>query len=388
MPQSASMLIVGASARAAAMSAARAGLSPITADLFADVDLRRLCAASRVDDYPAGFLKVIKATACDGWIYTGALENHPELIQQLASIQPLWGNGAAISRAVRDPVALAETLKSSGLDSPAVEATDLNLPRDGSWLRKPRRSAGGAGIEPVTAAKEPHSARDVYFQQRIAGELRAAVFVSANGSAALLGVTRQLIGEPWTGASGFRYCGSIGPLTVSSAERAIWQQIGKCLARAFRLVGLWGVDAIVADDRVWPVEVNPRYTASVEVLERALGLRALLHHYQACTTGDLPVPIDQKPRACVGKAILYAPCAIRVEGDLAAWLATVDQSQQQQPWPDLADIPQSGSQIAAGWPIATLLTEASSSAGCETILQRRAAELFDAARMSHRASQT
>ena len=56
--------------------------------------------------------------------------------------------------------------------------------------------------------------------------------------------------------------------------RAVLDKLGTVLAQAFRLVGLFGVDGVLDAERFWPVEVNPRYTASVEVLEGATGLPA------------------------------------------------------------------------------------------------------------------
>src|SRR5207249_9264748 len=88
-----------------------------------------------------------------------------------------------------------------------------------------------------------------------------------NPFAAFLEVTRQLVGEPWLHAAPFHYCGSIGPLPLSeSLWRKFWR-IGTVLAKAFRLRGLFGVDCVLRDGIPWPVEVNPRYPASVEVLE-------------------------------------------------------------------------------------------------------------------------
>ena len=42
------------------------------------------------------------------------------------------------------------------------------------------------------------------------------------------------------------------------------------LAKRFSLAGLFGVDAIVNDEGVWTVEINPRYTASMELVEPSL----------------------------------------------------------------------------------------------------------------------
>jgi predicted ATP-grasp superfamily ATP-dependent carboligase len=366
------------------MSAIRAGLSPLAADLFADVDLQRICPAQRVDHYPEALPQVLASSAADYWIYTGAIENHPKLVAQMEKLRPLLGNGPAVICAVCDPLQLHSALRSAGIDSPDVTLDPSRLPRDGSWLRKPRRSAGGTGIEPLVSNTLDKPSRGVYFQQRITGQPCSAIFVSADSAAVLLGVTEQIIGAAWTGADGFRYCGSIGPLLLSSPASALWNQIGNCLAERFGLVGLWGVDAIISGDAVYPIEVNPRYTASVEVLERALGIKALRYHLQTFLTGELPRPIIPQPSACIGKAIVYAPALFRITSELADWLDKIDSSlqQTQQFWPNLADIPARGTIISAGWPIATVFAESANRQQCKSVLQRRAAELLDIANHS------
>ena len=52
------LLIVGASGRAAATSAIRAGWRPFVIDLFADEDTSRLCSVLQcpLDGYPHGFI--------------------------------------------------------------------------------------------------------------------------------------------------------------------------------------------------------------------------------------------------------------------------------------------------------------------------------------------
>ncbi len=90
-----------------------------------------------------------------------------------------------------------------------------------------------------------------------------------------MGATWQLVGTGWTGAPAFCYAGSVGPVEPQTHLDAQWERIGSTIARRFRLVGLFGVDAILDGHTVWPIEVNPRYPASVEVLERALGIQAM-----------------------------------------------------------------------------------------------------------------
>ena len=66
------LLIIGASARAAAMSAIRSGFEPWAADRFGDLDLRACAPTVQVDDYPAGLEQALSAAPAGPWLYTGA----------------------------------------------------------------------------------------------------------------------------------------------------------------------------------------------------------------------------------------------------------------------------------------------------------------------------
>src|SRR5580765_6179499 len=95
--------IIGASARAAAMSALRAGWTPWCADLFGDVDLQRVATVRKIpaETYPHGLLAALADTPRMPVVYTGALENRPDLIEKINC--PLWGNTPEVVRAVRSP---------------------------------------------------------------------------------------------------------------------------------------------------------------------------------------------------------------------------------------------------------------------------------------------
>src|SRR5205807_295367 len=85
VPDPGNLLIFGASARAAAFSALRAGLRPWCADLFADADLAARAPVRRVTGrYPADFLRHLDAAPPGPWIYTGGLENRPYLVERMA----------------------------------------------------------------------------------------------------------------------------------------------------------------------------------------------------------------------------------------------------------------------------------------------------------------
>lgn len=363
------MLIIGASARAAAQSAARAGFAPHAADLFADIDLAALCPTVRVADYPEGFLQAAKMLPQGPWIYTGGLENYPALIDGIARERPLLGNAGNVLRRVRDPWMVRDALLGQGLSAAEV-ASPGNLPSTDDWLLKPRRSSAGLGIRPWQCGA-PWSPAEHYLQRRLSGESHSAVFVGARGEAKLLGVTIQLTGKGGLAADQFVYFGSIGPRALASKERDQWRRIGDCLAAEFGLQGLFGVDAIVCGDAITPVEVNPRYTASVEIVERGFGISALDWHRHACQG----VSMEEGPRSHLdmwGKVIIYAQAQSIISARLHDLYSDSTES-----WPSLADVPTVGEVIECGQPVVTVFSKGKSPRIVEADLRALANRVYE-----------
>lgn len=353
------LTIVGSSARAAAVSAVRSGFVVHAADLFADSDLCRIAQTTQVDNYPAGLGDLIRGPQSGAWLYTGAIENYPDLVETWAQYRPLWGNAGDVLRAVRNPELVAAVLERHGLRAPLVTTNADGVPTDGSWLVKPLKSAGGlqiaewVGPQSTDCLGNAVSSDRCYFQQRVDGASYSATFLTADRQAMLLGVTEQLIGRDWNGSTGFRYCGSVGPVVLPrSADREL-MRIGEVLAHEFHLRGLVGVDFILNAAGVWPVEVNPRLTASVEVLERVCGLDAVQMHATACEQGRLPIAASRTLGRVAGKRIVFASTRLRIP---ISWAQAMDASDKTR-WPELADIPPSGAMIESGWPIATVLAD-------------------------------
>ena len=244
----------------------------------------------------------------------------------------LLGNGGEALRQVRDPFVLGDTLSQAGLRYPRVSRLPPATAAE-AWLRKRFRSSGGQGIEfwdsaarPGQDFPEPAPEADAgwFFQQFIPGQACSAVFLGSPAGARLVGLTRQLVGVEWTGAPRFGYCGSIGPLELDAPTTKVFQRLGDVLSSAFGLLGLFGVDAVLGDGEVWTIEVNPRYTASVEVLERAWDLPLLDLHAAGCRSGHLPPEIQRPTTRVCGKAVLYASARCSGAGRLrrvcpAAW---------------------------------------------------------------------
>lgn len=389
------VIIVGASTRAAAFSALRAGLAPFCVDLFADADLAARVPCRRVTaaDYPQSLPQLLAEMPSASWMYTGALENHPRLIARMARVRPLWGIGPRTLSCVRLPWYLADVLTRAGVPHPETRLTPDQLDPNRQWLQKPVASAGGLGIA-FWDGRRPPTMRLWTWQEYIAGEPLSLLFVGRPNAAPLfLGATRMLVGEPTFAAAPFRYCGSIGPLPLDPPRLAQAQHIGQTLAAIPGMLGLFGVDCIDRAGRLHVIEVNPRTTAAAEVLEYAQGIRTLALHAQAFgaelpTTPEPPrvsdspiahrptdtpahTPTTQESDPVVGKAILYARTRFRFP-ERGPWTDTLTNPPDPCLPPDFADIPYPGTVIERGWPILTIFATASSISACQAQLQAQA----------------
>ena len=359
------LLIVGASGRAAAASALRAGFDPFVIDLFADADTKRLCPVLSCDptDYPHGFLPLANAAPPGPWMYTGGLENYPDVVAAISGGRELLGNGPAQLKLCRDPYQLADAVRAAGGQFPETIPLGTTPPAGGKWLRKFVASAGGLNVRFAKPNDfDPASANvRACLQRFIDGRPMSALFRRDAGETHLFGLTQQLIGTTWLHAAPFAYAGNIAAKDLSRALR-LRDAFGPCLELGLRHV--WGVDYVDTGDRTLTVlEVNPRYTAGAEVLELATR-RALLG----------PIGWTRPVWSVVGKGIYYAPAPLTFPGS-GPWDEALARCTDVWARPDFADIPEAGTRIERGQPVLTIFAETETEADCETALRRRAAEL-------------
>jgi uncharacterized protein len=355
------IIVLGASARAAAQSVIRAGMSAYAIDCFADQDLTALCPTVKIDRYPHGFTKALAAAPEGTWLYTGGLENYPRLVDRLAAIRPLAGNPGAILRRVRDQNQLALTTSAAGCSTPREAKSER-------WLVKPKHGSGGTEIRFATGADLENPPRHSFLQPFIEGEARSAVYVAARGQATFLGVTRQLLGHDFQLTRPFLYVGSLGPVLPNLAELQSVSHLGNVLADQFSLTGLFNVDYVSAAGKIWPLEVNPRYSASIEVLERATGFTTIGPHLAACAGARLLKGPQLISKRFAGKAVVYAQRDGVIPNALGGLIA--DMNQPGEP-PLVSDLPRLGEPVRKDQPVLTVFAEAASLAGAEARLRQR-----------------
>ena len=368
------VLIAGISVRAMVQSAARAGYAVTAIDAYGDLDTTR--AAERVltprrdlgrSFSPSRLATLAELTDAELLAFGSNLENHPQVLGRLMEGRVLLGNSPDVLRLARNPIHLARTLQRSGLAGPAVRGA---APVDaGSWLLKPRRSGGGRGITRWTGGARV--SRRCYLQERIRGIPASIAFSSDSRRVIPLAVSRQLIGIRALGARDFMYSGSIlapvgdsqFPNAKSLFDRA--RAVAEVVAQGCGLRGINGIDFMARDGVPFPIEVNPRYSASMELAERAWGVSVFQMHVAGCL--DRLTTLESIPQRfpAVGKAIVYARREITL-GDTRFW----------QEDPSLADIPAPGEHIATGHPICTIFATAANGLECERNLLRRAERLY------------
>ena len=338
------LAIVGASVRAAAESAIAAGYEVVGADLFADADHGKSCPTTRVERYPEGLIDWLAEQEVDGWLYTGAMENYPEVVDQMSETAPLLGVHGNALRRVRDPVLLQEELAGAEVLFPETHRFDGKIPAEGDWLVKTYRHSSGAGVRVLN---ERAPSEGDYVQRRVSGRNAAATFAISEKESALFGVTEQLVGTPKLHAPVWGYCGSVGPIVPTEEVSRSLVLLGEVLRSRFGLLGLVGADLVIEGDRVWLLEINPRYTASVEVLERAKGQSAIEAHV-ACFTGATIGSWSTQGASPHAKAILFAKQDVIISDEFHLW------AMKQNAKGRVSDIPHAGESITAGSPVVTL----------------------------------
>jgi predicted ATP-grasp superfamily ATP-dependent carboligase len=334
--------------------AMRDGRRAVAFDLFGDLDLRR--SAGRVVTR-GGLAALVDAAVMEPpgeVVYGASFENHPALVARLGERHALLGNAPQTLRAVRDPQRLAAALDDAGLACPRTFAAAPDE-RSGRWLRKPLRGGGGTRVRAWRGGALPAG---TVVQERIDGVASSAAAVGNGVDAVVLGVTEQLVGQRAFGVRGYRWCGNVVPPRLPAGERdallAQARAICSCLAAAFALRGLFGVDVVWDGERAWTIEVNPRPTASLEPIEAARGVETF--------AGELP-RVEVARAGAAGKAVLFATEDV-VVGDSERWLQR-----------GVRDVPHAGERIAAGRPICTVMATAARPQDSVAALEEQAARL-------------
>ncbi len=383
--------LIGASVRAAAQSAALAGLQVIGADQFGDRDCRAAC-----KDF------VLLREPSDGHITFTARDFVAETLSQSSpwpphllvvggfaqDCQTLDHAGFAASPELIQPAFLAQLASDVGMQFPTTFSADRQSrphapartpdppqPASARWLWKDLSSCGGldvrwanppdAGI-PFNNPAPRRSGHPVY-QRWIAGKRFGVSYLSDGNTVVRLGTCRSLHTKKAAGP--FVYSGSYGPVSLTAPQNRQLDQLGETLVANTQLSGLFGIDVIIdAQSKLWLLEINPRWTASSELIERDLIRRGVLRDREsligaACKihfptlNPRLSLPSVADLNARIGQSVCHHPPLLKqvifatrsgkLDCDALLRLCTDSIT--------FHDIPSSETPIVAGHPLCSLI---------------------------------
>jgi predicted ATP-grasp superfamily ATP-dependent carboligase len=326
------VLVVAVSARMLAQLAVADGYTAIALDRFGDVDLREIATGVTA---PTGEALTALADDVDAEavVYGAGFENRPDLVARLADGRELLGTPPELLAAVRDPWAVGAAARAVGARAPETLLSAATIAA-GEWLRKPRRGGGGRGVQPW---KGGSLRRTEVLQRRIHGLSCSAVAIGDGRQAALLAVTEQLHQSP-----GFQWIGNVTPPRLPEQQvnelegqlRAVCDEV----VERFGVCGAFGVDAIWDGRHAWVLEVNPRPTASLELI----GPGCFEAHVRGAR--GLGVANGGMVRCATVKVVLFADRAVHAP-DPEWWPAGL-----------VHDIPHAGETFTRGDPVCTLLS--------------------------------
>ena len=330
----------------------------IALDAFGDQDMKALAESySLRRDFdirysPGALCRASLNFSFDAVAYTSNLENHPGIVRRIAGSRPVIGNSPEVISAARCWDTLFPRLKQAGFSVPETIFAGDSRKADTRrrWLVKPVLSGGGHGVS--FAQHGQIAGGHFLLQEHLQGKSCSASFIANGRDCVLIGVAEQLTGMRQFGSQGFRYCGNLLPLPEAFAPETgkdILEQVRRLsgfLTREYGLRGANGMDFILSGNKVCLTEVNPRYSASMELIEQAYELPVFDLHVRAALDGTLPgfkLEALLSDRKFFGKAILFAE-RDTVAPDTRNWLNG-----------SVHDIPASGENLHKGSPVCTIL---------------------------------
>lgn len=361
------MVIVGASVRSAAQCAARAGFKVFALDQFADRDLKAVAQVVTLQS-----ILDIDQSVWEPWVgapvlLCGGMENRPESIAILKSRGCICRTNPSTMSELRSPASWARWSSSSHLLFPQTHRDrDKDLPHDAddSWLIKSLVGAGGMSVR--RWGGEPLHALE-YVQRHIEGEVLGVTFLRHGCTSRVMGCAMSWPMDSFWGPMPFIYRGSIGPIPLNIEELARLTDFANRVSDETGLTGLWQADFVRNSDGWWLLEINPRWSSSMELIEAVGGVSLVAHHVAAVLdeTELSSIAFDREGGAVpdpyggagyIGKVVRYASNDFVPSHELLEawwekrWDGAGDSLQGEN---RLADIPGETNAIPAGYPVCT-----------------------------------
>ncbi|MDZ4851611.1 MAG: ATP-grasp domain-containing protein [Pirellulaceae bacterium] len=392
------ILAIGASARSAAQSIQQAKHQVVALDLFVDRDLSEIAHCAAIREFPESIVEQAASWPDSSILLCGGMENYPEVVAELEKTHPIIGPNSKQILALRELENLARWVdaaedndwlrfpessfpkerKTSVIDIEPSADDGAAVPPFDQRLWKPVRGSAGMRIKKLTV-NEPVDFSLGYAQRFISGPVLGITFLCRPGSTCILGAMRNVTLSDLVPVSfeheihsPFQYAGSMGPIDLKHHVAARLEQWVDKTAQSIEYCGLLQADFIVGNDGfLYLLEFNPRWTASMELIEFSTGLNLVQEQIDAQFGSSrspirFPASNSTNRHAQWMKRILYASqrqtisketSDAMMQRSTSRWNSSNELSTEVTNNVGWADIPNADTQIDSGTPIATILAK-------------------------------
>lgn len=297
-----------------------------------------------------------------GLVYGSGFETTPELLDTINEYVPVIGNTSQVLRNLKRPrqfFMLLDVLK-----IPHPEVSFRPLERATGWLYKQGGGSGGTHIRKALPLSSISPARGHYFQREIKGAPVSLLFAANGNQARAIGFNELWLSPTLT--MPYRYGGAVSHAVLPQAVEQQLMHIAQQITNAVGLRGLNSLDAVIEDDEVYVLEVNPRLSATFDLYQghaaQAAGAELFSLHLQSCAGHEGNWP--QLAHGAKAHHVAYAPYPLHLPAGMS--------------WPEwVADIPSGESYIAANQPVCTILAEADTAEAARELALAREEALRD-----------
>ncbi|MDD3976988.1 MAG: ATP-grasp domain-containing protein [Methanomicrobium sp.] len=330
------VLVVGFTTRHVACSAHNAGYSVYAVDNFCDKDLKDIVVACRTFDDLSELVGIIdefdREENFDIIVSTSGAED-------LTLKKKISGTDSKTASFFLDKKNIQNFFESNNIPAPKIRQPGMY-----PAFIKPCVGAGGWRNKKVDNFLEEKEWTDLwpdvpYVRQEVAEGIPCSVSCISNGKRAVAVSFNEQFLRGGNKDKSYGFSGAITPFThpmekeiVKTAEKIV--SLSGC-------IGSVGVDFIAGEDSFYAIEINPRFQATMDIVEKSYGINLFNAHMSACT-GLLPHPDIRRAKQYTARKVLFAPKDIVVKDDLSVFS------------PDIADIPLIGTEIEEGCAVVSI----------------------------------
>ena len=344
------VLVAGFATRHVATSAHNAGYEVHSVDSFCDLDLAAVTESrtrfTELSELQGAVEDVCRRMHFDIIAATSCAES-----LDLSSVgQKICGSDPKVAAYFLDKKNIQDFFEKNGIPCPKI------LPKGVCpAMIKPCSGAGGWRNKRAENARDEEEwcslwENEPYIRQELVEGVPCSVSCISDGKKAVaVSFNEQLL----RGGSGERAYGFSG--AVTPFKHPLESEIVRCAERAVALsgcVGSVGVDFVAAADRFWAIEINPRFQATMDVVEKACGINLFQAHVDA-SRGILPHAYTGEYRQYAARKVIFADRDMTVKDDL---LKCGDVAA------GIADIPAPGTVIEEGGAVLSVYGEGASRA--------------------------